>query len=481
MMGDFIGRHRELTLLKQLKRTERAKLAVLKGRRRIGKSRLLAEYGKSFSSVLVFSGLPPEEGVGALQQRKEFAQQLVRQTHTVVTELNDWSHLFWSLSEAISNTAVDGSTLVILDEITWMGMSDSTFLPKLKNAWDLYFSKHTSLIVALSGSLSAWIEDNILSSSAFLGRIDLKLTLEELPIYDCLKFWDCRRDVSTQEVFKVLSVTGGVPKYLEMVDPTQTAEKNIQQLCFSPSGFLYDEFENIFSDLFDKKHADYKNIVSCLVNGPAGRQQILKALGLPSGGKLSVLLNNLEKAGFIKKDMSWSIKNGTFGKICQYRLRDNYSRFYLKYILSNKTKIESAPDAQLDINNLVNWSSIAGLQFENLVLNNRDFILDQLYINPNDVVCANPYFQKKTARHAGCQIDYLIQTKFNVLFLCEIKFSKREIGSSVMREVEEKMSRLYKPKNFSVFPVLIHVNGVAESVEDDQFFTRIIDFSKVLT
>ena len=80
------------------------------------------------------------------------------------------------------------------------------------------------------GSASSWIEKNILSHTGFLGRISLTLTLRELPLSDCEKFWP--KNVAVFEKLKVLSVTGGVPKYLEEIRPKQSAEDNIKRLFF---------------------------------------------------------------------------------------------------------------------------------------------------------------------------------------------------------------------------------------------------------
>ncbi len=63
-----------------------------------------------------------------------------------------------------------------------MGSKDPVFLSKLKIIWDQFFQKNPRLIVILCGSLSSWIEKNIINSTGFLGRISLKLTLEELSL-----------------------------------------------------------------------------------------------------------------------------------------------------------------------------------------------------------------------------------------------------------------------------------------------------------
>ena len=97
-----------------------------------------------------------------------------------------------------------------------------------------------------------------------------------------------------------------------------------------------------------------------------------------------------------------------------------------------------------------------------------------------EIIFSNPYFQKKTKTHQGCQIDLLIQTKFNCLYVCEIKFSRSEVTAFVIDEVKQKISRLNIPKNFSYRPVLIHVNGVNGAVTDSGYFAKAIDFGQLL-
>lgn len=104
----------------------------------------------------------------------------------------------------------------------------------------------------------------------------------------------------------------------------------------------------------------------------------------------------------------------------------------------------------------------------------------KLGINSQDIVSNNPYFQRASTRNLGCQIDYLIETKFNSLFACEVKFSKNLLGMEIVEEMKQKLSRLTMPPNFSCWPVLIHVNGVMDEVEESGFFSKIIDFKETL-
>ncbi len=474
-LSKFIGREAEMARLKGLLTSRSASLIVVRGRRRIGKSRLLAEFGKEIRS-LFFSGIPPARKTTAQSQRNEFTYQLERAGLPDIKP-DDWGNIFWHLSKYTA----DGPVLIVLDEISWMGEKDPDFLGKLKTAWDMYFSKNPQLILVLCGSISSWIEENILSNTGFVGRITIDLILEELPLNVCNAFWHPKeKRITAYEKFKLLSVTGGVPLYLERIKPELPAEQNIRDLCFMQGGLLVREFDEIFSDLFSRKNASHKEIVACLANGPKDLGQICKDLKKELGGGYSRHLDDLVKAGFVQRDFTWSLDGGKESKLSKYRLSDNYLRFYLKYIAPNRSKIEKGAFANAALSRFPGWESLMGLQFENLVAHNRKALWTLLNLSPDEIVMDGPFFQNPTARQAGCQIDYLIQTRFHNLYLCEVKFSRNPIGQKIINEMEEKRKRLKIPKFCSIRPVLIHVNGVEESVLDEGYFDKVIDFGQLL-
>jgi len=163
---------------------------------------------------------------------------------------------------------------------------------KIKIAWDNYFSHNPQAMLIICGSASSWINKNILSSTGFVGRISYTLTLEELTLQVLSQFWDTPH-ISDHEILKVLSVTGGVLKYLEEINPKFSAEKNIQQLCFSRGGFFVDEFERIFADLFLRDSCLYKAIVTILANGPKTMSELAELAKFSKSGRLSDYLHEL--------------------------------------------------------------------------------------------------------------------------------------------------------------------------------------------
>lgn len=475
-MLPFIGRQNELKQLNQLLKKKTASLIVVKGRRRIGKSRLIQEFGKNMK-MFSFSGIPPTEQTTHRDQLTEFGWQLGKAVGQPAFQENDWNDLFLRLAHFTRQ----GRILIFLDEISWMGSKDPNFLGKLKNAWDLEFKNNPNLILVLCGSVSTWIDKNILSSTGFVGRISLRLSLDELPLFDCNQFWPTGGEqISPYEKLKILSVTGGVPKYLEEIKPYISAEENIRDLCFTPSGILYNEFDQIFTDIFTKRNDIYKRIILSLADGKCEFNEIYKKLEMQKSGVLSEYLDDLIKSGFIRQEHTWALKTGKSLKLRQYRICDNYTRFYLKYIFPNKEKINLRRYEQLAISKLPGWDGIMGLQFESLVLNNRQALQNLLNIPSETIIYDNPFFQHKTERQQGCQIDYMVQTQFDNLYVCEIKFSRTPIQKTIISEMREKINRIKLPRHVSCRPILIHVNGVTEEVEDSQYFAQIVDFSQFL-
>lgn len=468
-MTNFVGRQNELQKLKEFTEKKTASFIVVKGRRRIGKSRLVKEFGKSFEHFYSFSGLPPEKGATIENELEEFSRQISRNFNLPFAKYQDWSDALWAVGENVKS----GKVLLFFDEISWMGSKDPNFLGKIKNFWDLHLKNNNKLIFIVCGSASSWVEKNILSSTGFLGRISYNLTLKELPLSDCSKFWPS--NISFKEKLKVLSVTGGVPKYLEEINPKLSAEENIKRLCFEEGGLLVEEFDQIFADIFLRDSVYYKKIIEILSTGAKEPTEIQKELQINTPGRLSEYLWELELAGFISRDHTWNIKTGQDSKLSSYRLKDNYLRFYLKYILKNTSKIKRGAYSMKSLSLLEEWDTIMGLQFENLILNNRKKIHNILGLHSNEITCENPYFQHKDYRNQACQIDYMIQTKFDTLYVCEIKFSKNTIGTEVIQDLQRKIEVLKHASKFSCRPVLIHTNGVSEDVIEADYFAAIID------
>lgn len=477
----FVGRQRELDQLKKLCLRQKPSLAVIKGRRRVGKSRLVAELASqvSQSRFVHFAGLAPIEGIRAEHQRDHFSQQLAEQFKLPKVSFQDWSEGLNYLAHYLKP-----GDIVLMDEISWMGSDDPTFIPKLKVFWDALVFKQSRILLVFCGSVSVWIEQNILNSTAFFGRIDLTLTLEPLSIPEAAELLKkLKFKGSAFEIYTLLAVLGGIPWYLEQVDPEEMAEKNIRRLFFQKESLLFLEFDRIFHDLLGSKGAMAKKILDCLNKGPKNLSEVRASLGLAPGGNLSQMMSALIISGFVDQHPHWSLKTGKSLKQSLYRISDPYIRFYLKVLEPNKNLIEQGrflADSHSLGSLLPGFETTLGLQVEILLLQNHALLLKSMGIQAVDCVWDGPYRQSKTQRTQGCQIDYLAQTKTKNIFVAECKFKKRELGLEIIEEVEERIKRFSKPRGFALVPVLFHIGGVSSGVYDQGYFYRVIDMADLL-
>lgn len=467
----FYGRKSYLDQLKSLLEKKTASLVTCRGRRRIGKSTLIEQFAvRNGARLVVLDGLPPRKGMTNRIQLDNFADQLSAYADEPVGSVANWRQAFLALDGVIRD---DGWTVVLLDEISWMGKYDADFAGYLKSAWDKCYKKHAHLVLVLCGSVSSWISDNILNSTGFVGRCSLDLVVNELTPSECLGFWGERADrTAISDIIDVLSVTGGVPRYLEEVKPELSAAENVRRMCFSRGGILFNDFRQIFNDIFGKSAVVKRKILEMLADGPKNLSEISQRLEVDSNGHLSRSMFELVSAGFVGEDEGVNPANGLIVREKRYRIRDNYTRFYLKFIEPRARAVRAGRADFISLEEMKGWDSVAGLQFETFVLNNLDSLLRYVGLNGALVTSAAPYRNNRESRGGGCQIDLLIQTRKSV---CVVEIKRRErIDDSVVEDVREKVRRLPVKAGMSVRTALVYAGKLAPAVREDGYFDFIV-------
>ncbi len=473
----FYGRENDIADLDGLWRKRTASLVTCRGRRRIGKSTLIEEFARRSGARLIeIAGEAPRKGMTNQDQLRSFSRQLDEQIGTPASSPPvDWLEAFSRLDKAIDRR----KTVVLLDEISWMGQFDPDFAGELKTAWDTRFKKHTPLVFVLCGSVSTWISENILNSTGFVGRASQNLTLGELPLDCCARFWGKAAErIAASEIIDVLSVTGGVPRYLEEVDPALSAAENIRRMCFLPKAILRDDFSKIFNSVFGENAMTKRKILDALASAPRTLSEIAAQMGVERSGVISKHLSELEIAGFIAEDAGLNPATGRDAKCVRYRISDNYTRFYLRYVKPNGNTIDRGAFRFSSLEALPGWDTIMGLQFENLVIGNLPALLSRLGLDRTFIKSAAPWRQLPTARKKGCQIDLLIQGEKTV-YVVEMK-RRRVITPDVSDEVAEKVKALAMPRGISVRTALVYDGRLSPRVEAEGFFDALVSADELL-
>ncbi len=459
---NFFGREKILNRLEALWQKSTPSLVTVRGRRRIGKSTLIAEFARRTADHFIsLEGQAPATGVTGKTQLKSFAEQLSIQTNVPNVRVTGWLQAFQLLDNALPR---EGRTIVLLDEISWMGEGDRSFAGTLKIVWDKMLKKHPNLILVLCGSVSSWIAENILQGTGFVGRDSLDIVVDELPMKECVAFWrDAKNRTATHEILDFLSVTGGVPKYLEELNPSKTADENIRELCFTREGLLFRDFNQIFNSIFGRKSDDRREILEMLTAGSRSVSELAERLGKQRNGHLGDTLEELELAGFIAKDWGVNPQTGRVERTARYRVKDNYTRFYLHHVAPVAKQIQSGLFAFDSLGELKGWSTIRGLQFENLVIANYRALLPILGIDGASLVSAAPYRRAARTSEAGVQVDLLLQTQ-STAYVVEIK-RQAAVREDVVGEIHEKIARMGFRRTTSVRTVLVYDGALAPRIQ----------------
>ena len=476
----FYGRNYYINLLEELLKKPLSSVVTCRGRRRVGKSTLFEEFARrNGCRFLKLEGRAPGDGVGDREQREAFGLQLAEQSPLPRLTPEDWPQAFKLLDSVLFERPE--WTVLLLDKISWMGGSSKTFASDLKIAWDNHLKKHDRLIMVICGSVSSWVTENFVESTGFVGRRSYDFILPELPLEEAVGFWkDVRERRTSREILDVLSVTGGVPRYLEEIDPSLSADDNIRRLGFLRKAVLREDFDEMFTDVITRQTRLSGAVLRSLVHGSKTVSEIASAIGVSRGGDLSGALSQLMESGLVSGQAGKNPKTGEDLRIVRYRIRDNYARFYLRYLEPVKDMIDADSYQFSGLEQFSGWETDLGFQFENLVLNNFRQILKPLHLENVLVKSAAPYAKKGSRKtgEKGVQIDLLVQTNM-ALCLVEIK-RKSRIGREVIEDMKEKCARLPRPKDMAVRTALVYEGELDRSVEADGYFDAIIPFRVLL-
>ena len=475
----FIGRQEDLAMLSGLWEKRVASLVTCRGRRRVGKSTLIEEFAKRTAEhFIVIEGLAPRKGMSDRLQRRNFCERLAEQTGGDFKDAVSWPLAFSMLDAALPSK---NRVVVLLDEISWMGGYDKDFPAYLKTAWDKKLKNHPNLVLVLCGSVSAWIADNILNSTGFVGRNSLDLEVRELPLGEAVQVvGPAAARLSSTEKLDILSVVGGIPRYLEELTTESGANENIRAMAFRPKSILRTDFDEMFQDVITRQPTMCAKIIRLLVDDSMSAAKIATALDIDRNGNVNKALQQLEEAGLVSCDEGKNPETGGILREKHYRLKDNYCRFYLKYIEPEKDIIDKGQYELGSLDQLEGWNSVKGLAFENLVVNNSAMLRSLLGIGKATITSVAPYRRSgsRDGTRSGLQVDLLLQTR-RTAYLIEVK-RKLEIGREVIGEMEEKVRLLPRRRGVSVRTALIYEGHLAPIVEADGYFDAIIPFRLLL-
>lgn len=414
----MIGRIQEQEILGKIYQSSKPELIAIIGRRRVGKTYLIREF---FKDKIDFEMIGLKDG-SKEQQLRNFAYSLkeVQKSSDLIVP-QDWLEAFYQLKTHLETLGEpDRKKVVFIDELPWIATAKSDFLTGFSYFWNSYASK-SNIVVIICGSATAWMIKKIINNKGGLhNRVTRKILLHPFSLTEMESYFKTKNiHFERYQLLQLYMAMGGIPHYLEQVEGGKSAIQNIDEICFHPQGMLRTEFDNLYSSLFTNPER-YEAIVTILASTWKGlnRTQIVEKTKLKDGGGLTTLLQELEQSGFITSYVPFNKKK----KNTLFRLTDNYSLFYLKFI---QPLARNQSNNWQTLSQTQSWKSWSGYAFENICFQHIDKIKAALGISGLHTNQFS-FYAKTTETQQGTQIDLLIDRQDNAINLCEIKFYNDE-------------------------------------------------------
>jgi AAA+ ATPase superfamily predicted ATPase len=332
----FVNRQAELTFLNSIlerKRPTAAQFVLLYGRRRVGKTVLLRHWAEQ-------SGVPhtywaAEKEPAALQRRKLFARLLGAEPARAAT-FASWADC-WQATAAF---LADRRHILILDEFTYAVESDPAMLSSLQHAWDQQF-KNSQVILVLCGSHVHTMETLQSRQSPLFGRLTGQWWLQPLAfaaLQEFLPAW------TVEERVAAYAVVGGVPAYLEWLDPTLSLSDNVRQVILAPGSMWVAEPTFLLYDEV-REPATHLAILKAIGAGSHTLSEISNA-ALVSKAHLSAYLARLQELRLVERRLPVTIPPAKRrrARSGRYHLSDPYFRFYFRFLAPNQDELAYRPE-----------------------------------------------------------------------------------------------------------------------------------------
>ncbi|MBI4649662.1 MAG: ATP-binding protein [Bacteroidia bacterium] len=415
-MSNLIGRENEIKLLGTLLKSDTSEFVAILGRRRVGKTFLIREtFGDKFTFQL--TGL---SNTGMKQQLINFHVSLSKHCSRVmnVPVPGNWFLAFQQLIELLEGSH-DKKKVVFFDELPWIDTPKSDFLSALEHFWNSWASARKDILLIVCGSATSWMINKLINNKGGLhNRVTQKMKITSFTLNECEEFFKSKKiSLSRYQIIEIYMAMGGIPYYLDAVQPGLSASQNIDLLFFSENGLLKNEFENLYASLF--KHSDnHIAVVAALSKKAKGltRDEIISYTKVPNGGGISKILKELDASGFIRIYTPFEKKI----KQSLYQLIDFYSLFYYQFIWNNKANTENYWLNNIDNPRHRAWS---GYAFEQVCLMHIPQIKKELGISGVQSTVSS---WRSRESENGAQIDLLIDRNDQVINICEMKFSVGE-------------------------------------------------------
>lgn len=330
----FLNRHDEITRLEGLAARPSGGLAVLVGRRRIGKTRILLEWVERHRGLYVVA----DESAPDIQRRYVARAVAVRFPDFADVEYPDWAALLSRLSAAAKAAGWRGP--LVVDEIPYL-VATSPELPSVLQRWLDHEAKAARLVVALAGSSRRMMQGLALSENAPLfGRAD-----EFLDVGPLEAGWleDALGTAPGPDLVEAWAAWGGVPRYWELAASVQgDTPQRVERLVLDPLGPLHREPERLLLEE-SQPAIEIRSVLDALGAGVHRMSEIAGRMGR-AATSLSRPLGRLVALGLARREVPFG-ESERSSRRTLYRIADPFFRLWFRVVAPHRAELASGTRA----------------------------------------------------------------------------------------------------------------------------------------
>ena len=434
----FIGRGTELEELNRLYSKDSFEMAVIYGRRRVGKTYLINEFCKN--KLNIFYVAIEQNNKGALESFSEKVLEILPAASSFIDVFISWEKAFEYIADQSKNQRI----ILAIDEYPYIATGNQSISSVLQKVIDTKFLT-SKLFLILCGSSMSFMENQVLGyKSPLYGRRTAQLKIEPFDYIDSRKFFP---QYSMIDQILAYGIVGGIPQYLSNLSKEGSLMDGIYYNYFIKDGHLFEETASILKQEL-REPATYNSIITAVANGANRLNEIATKTGEESN-KCSKYLSTLIDLHIVKKEYPLGVEVSRNGI---YSLCDNMFKFWYKFIPENMTNIEAGMGKILiDKKVIPQMPDYMGRIFEEICI--------QYMIRRNTTLSLFFMFDKigrwwgnNSIKKRQEEID-ILATSGNMAIFGECKWRNELLGVNVLNDLIEKSGVLtqYQDKYYMLF------------------------------
>jgi AAA+ ATPase superfamily predicted ATPase len=414
----FVNRVSELALLEKHYQSHQAELFVLYGRRRVGKTELLAHFCQDKPHVFFVADQVSEQVL-----RASFSAAIndaIFGPGQVGAVYNTWDDLF----NALARQAQSQRFVVVIDEFPYLVAAYPALASILQRLWDRTL-KNSQIMLILNGSYIGMMEEMVLGyQSPLYGRRTAQYLLEPLDFQDAQSFFPA---FTPEDRLRTYAVYGGTPAYLQTIQPEHSLENNILNGVLERGAPLYDEVRFLLQQEL-REPRNYFAVLQAIASGHTRQNEIKQATGLEN---IAPYLETLQQLYLVERSVPVTETQPHKSRRGLYRLKDNYLRFWFRFVLPNYSRLERGAKEMV-------FKSSIQPELDHFAANTFEQVCRQYFWRMG--LNGNLLFEPRQIGgwwQANREVDLVVLGETQML-LVECKWSSRPAGLDILRDLETK-------------------------------------------